>query len=824
MRIFERGKIGKAGLSLVELIISMAILAVVGTAIGGAMYVSSRSFTRGSAEVNVQEEAQVSSNLICDWLVDATSVNFDDTNPTEITIIHDGIDSIRVYYSAGELKYFATEASGATHDGTLAKNVTGVKFGSTFDKDRNVTVSVDYLVNGRTYHAVTDTTSRNFGFISNGGVGASNPIINIQNLPVTTVSGATHYLVYLEPNQTFNINCTIYNWTAGSFDIDALGNSDTTLTKNTTSDANVFDLQFTTSNNAGKDDGAARSFKLTATDVAGGIDVKYVDVYIRRVNHVYFSNHSNDMTATPVTGLKGCDGTTFSEVIDLGAQNWTMDPVILAGKYDSDLTYIDPTRVEVFVKNSDGTPFTGLNLTLTEAKDNGGQPKLDIELTQDLTNDVYIIIAIPHAGGITAEDANKQCTVAVNNKATVKAGSPKPYTISGRYYAVLTLAKKGGYVEPFNGVGGGIRRGAPASTIADFNAAYKTYLENYLKEHYWEWAGKPEGYVPTMQEIYDANPTFCSVMYYRVHREGYDANDPNSDEYEADGDYTGYFVLDNVRNYEDLFSDWTGRRLRDSAASLFNLDTAYDVKVEIKVRIGDGIHNCGYSTGSVPAAQAMFYNQSTGYFSPTVYGPQSNGTINYMNIDNNASYSNGSSNGWDNCLVVPVYVDSCILNSQKPSYIMQELDSDGKWVTCANQNNYFANYDRWAEGSFTLGSSPFQSGTTTYSYVRFDEDNGFAIAPYAENDPNYKGCNVQILSIKNSSLTEGHQYRVVWQTPYKEAQTVNSGTICANCQYSSHNALGSVDNMQNINYVLTDVNESTGQIIGTTGCLYINVT
>ena len=69
--------IGTAGLTLVELIISMAILAVVGIAVGGAMYVSSRSYTRGASEVNVQEEAQVASNLICDWIIDATSVNPD---------------------------------------------------------------------------------------------------------------------------------------------------------------------------------------------------------------------------------------------------------------------------------------------------------------------------------------------------------------------------------------------------------------------------------------------------------------------------------------------------------------------------------------------------------------------------------------------------------------------------------------------------------------------------------------------------------------------------------------------------------------------------
>ena len=71
LREFFSG-IDSAGLSFIELIITVAIMGVVGTTIAGAMYVSSRSYTRGAAEVNVQEEAQTALNLISDWVMDAS--------------------------------------------------------------------------------------------------------------------------------------------------------------------------------------------------------------------------------------------------------------------------------------------------------------------------------------------------------------------------------------------------------------------------------------------------------------------------------------------------------------------------------------------------------------------------------------------------------------------------------------------------------------------------------------------------------------------------------------------------------------------------------
>ena len=196
-KLFKVGKLGSAGLSLLELIVSMAILAVISISIGGAMYVSSRSYTRSSAEINVQEEAQVSSNLICDWLVDATSVNPDAANPGKfldssdpavgalpyLEIIHpEGNDEvkIRVELVGDKLTYTATNLNtGAVNSGDLASNVSDVSFYTTFGKDRNVKITMNFNVAGRTYSAVTDSTSRNHDFIAaSGSSPVADPVIS----------------------------------------------------------------------------------------------------------------------------------------------------------------------------------------------------------------------------------------------------------------------------------------------------------------------------------------------------------------------------------------------------------------------------------------------------------------------------------------------------------------------------------------------------------------------------------------------------------------------------------------------------------------------
>lgn len=65
-------KLNNAGLSLVELLISVAMLAIVSIAIAAFMSTGSVSYAKTSAEVDLQYDAQLAMNQLQDYLIDAT--------------------------------------------------------------------------------------------------------------------------------------------------------------------------------------------------------------------------------------------------------------------------------------------------------------------------------------------------------------------------------------------------------------------------------------------------------------------------------------------------------------------------------------------------------------------------------------------------------------------------------------------------------------------------------------------------------------------------------------------------------------------------------
>lgn len=60
------------GLSLIEIMVAVAVMAIAGIAIAGFMVTGARSYTTTSSEINLQYEAQIAMNQIGDFLIDAT--------------------------------------------------------------------------------------------------------------------------------------------------------------------------------------------------------------------------------------------------------------------------------------------------------------------------------------------------------------------------------------------------------------------------------------------------------------------------------------------------------------------------------------------------------------------------------------------------------------------------------------------------------------------------------------------------------------------------------------------------------------------------------
>ena len=73
MEKFRKGKKDNRGLTLVELICAIAILSILTTAVGSALVVSAKNYQRGSTEIDLQQEAQMTTNQIADLVIDSTS-------------------------------------------------------------------------------------------------------------------------------------------------------------------------------------------------------------------------------------------------------------------------------------------------------------------------------------------------------------------------------------------------------------------------------------------------------------------------------------------------------------------------------------------------------------------------------------------------------------------------------------------------------------------------------------------------------------------------------------------------------------------------------
>ena len=806
MRKLFKG-IGSAGLSLVELIISMAILAVVGIAIGGAMYASSRSYTRATAEVNVQEEAQVASNLICDWIVDAVAVNptaapgggyepgeFDEGEFTELYIIHpegDKLMRIHVFADATNelLKYEAVEvnddwdvvAGGDTYSGELAKNVTGCYFYNTFKTDRNVRISVDFNVSERTYRSVTDSTSRSHDFISTGGAAVNaRPVIRFER--VSRLGGAH---VTLEPGQTGTAAYTFYIY------IDNCGfdpsDSNYTLTANTTGLThtsistpvwNSSEARYECAVSSDSSASGAESVSFTAT-APGGSDTKSLAFKIRRVTDCKFKGYKDGLgTYQSVsvgdgnlklweakTGETGKSGSVYESEISLGITNQADESVQGADFDKSPYNYKDPASIKVYTMsyttNYAGTWYNP-GVATTSVTYTDGVPSVKVTLNQDLEYDLYVVVVAEHSGTLSGNLHNSDwkagCGVslgAANNKPAafglnVSYGSGGGVAGNHAYFDVIKIKKGSGGYNPFTDVGGGVRRGTPACMIALYDSTFQTNLRKAIKDAY---PGTSDESINSggftyktilhfkTEFIYDRDP----VTHELVLRIGADGKPVKN----TTGAYQDFFVYSND-NLEATFKE-ASRRLRDSSTTIFDLDKSYDIYLEYQVWKGSECKDelKFKTTGNVPAATPYVYNPGNGKFRLT----DSKDT--QITVPKQNNYQMG------------LYIEGCNFNNGHYLTAKVERLVNGSWTPVNN----VITQTTWTEqpGAIT-GTIVFDNPTDTRTYP---------VGQYLENTYGFKNQNLEILHLNTSGLVSGGNYRLVFDTDYPCATSINysAGTV-----------------------------------------------
>lgn len=180
-------KVNNAGFSLVELLVSIAILAIVSAAAFEFVIVALNHYQKGTAEVDVQQEAQMTMNQLQDLVIDASKGISYTVNGSTAYILSDGdipagtvvANKQITLYNAD--RYFVVEWSAADRnvyyseystDGsgtwtTEADRVLMAEYVTEFSidlssLDRNNSAELDLLFdNDRQYQVIQKVTLRN---------------------------------------------------------------------------------------------------------------------------------------------------------------------------------------------------------------------------------------------------------------------------------------------------------------------------------------------------------------------------------------------------------------------------------------------------------------------------------------------------------------------------------------------------------------------------------------------------------------------------------------------------------------------------------------
>lgn len=357
MKLFrKRQKLGNRGLSMIELLCSLAIMSILGMVAGSMLIVSANSYQRENADTDAQKEAQLVANQISDLLIDttaeveATNGVVDGRNRTSLLTIIQGTAGYEVEFVATENKLyyrqFTVDATGAKSNYTskqlMAENL--VNFYAdvyAFKETGNVKLDMVYAKGAGEYPAVFTVTARNKELMAG-------------TAPAIFVSVPTE--VILEPNQSYKINATVSGAATGLTwsMVDSVSDSVTMIASDGTvkigsnETINMFRVKVET----------------TVKDDAGNpLVTKYVRVYVRKVTDA-------QATGTLVSGAPYKSGAVYNVTTEITGNNLQK---AIGQKFDND--YVDAKTMGVSysvscsgISNSDfsftSSPTGGATITL----------------------------------------------------------------------------------------------------------------------------------------------------------------------------------------------------------------------------------------------------------------------------------------------------------------------------------------------------------------------------------------------------------------------------------------------------------------------------
>lgn len=205
MKWWKRFSKNHKGFSLVEVICTVAILSIVVTSAGSAMVISAKSYQRGNTELDLQQQAQITANLLTNLIIDANKIEiFDgdvlgDSGKTLMISKDDPAVSYKITLDVGdhELKY---EENGSGDKKTLAEHIKDFSIERVSENNYDFSLEV-VSADGRTFSSDYHVTPRNSASVSSltGMTNGNSAAIYAENK------------IVLEPNETYYLNVNVSN-------------------------------------------------------------------------------------------------------------------------------------------------------------------------------------------------------------------------------------------------------------------------------------------------------------------------------------------------------------------------------------------------------------------------------------------------------------------------------------------------------------------------------------------------------------------------------------------------------------------------------------
>lgn len=467
MKLFRRRQKNNKGFSLVEVICAVAVLSLATTAIGSAMIASTSSYQRGNAELEVQKEAQTTTNLIGNLLVDSLEATWTVVgSEKKLTIKGESVTYELLYNKniSDEIKY--TEKIGAsTTSGTLAENVTDFNVDlSKYATDKSAMVEVALERDGKSFEATYNTTSRN---------GSANSIGAEETAAIIVETD-----IVLEPGQTYEIPVTVLGMSAAEAGIVWTTPEASALAGSVVGTSELKDASETGAKiYVGPEAKGAIVFTVSTDkkDEAGlPLDTKTVTVYVRRVLDVaVIADNTNSnpygvgakyhITATAVGDRLENTGRTFDD-----------------GTVKAEYAYKNPKYMDFSITMTGGN--VGDYIKVNDKQENVDSPYIDIELLQALPEGSVITITA------TSKHAEGDFTD-VEPTGTTTARYNKTGTDYGPVAGVATIEKVGSSKINFPN---GVKRGSDYNGFTH-TINMSTIQANFGGQPYWFIRYKVEG-------------------------------------------------------------------------------------------------------------------------------------------------------------------------------------------------------------------------------------------------------------------------------------------------------------------------------------------